>query len=359
MVDVEKDWYSNLPTSFSGRYRSYDYYSKRLTKKQIDNEFKKIDIYSKFRQYKKPTNYSPIYVRKKRQCFEADIVKFTDRLMLEATKNVANLLTIIDCFTKKVWLFPLAKISGENMKRCFKTLFNDKRDIPQNLRTDSGGEFVNRHVKDILNQYGVTHYIARNKNKASIIERFNLSIQRLIYQLCRYQNTNDWLSVLDKAKYIYMNRHHRTIGMSPNDGERVENQKKILERYEERYEKMEKKRKPPKFKVGDTVRISILRDNFSRSYHQNFTTEVWSVKTVLKNLPFPRYIVEDEHGEELNCILNENELIAYEGKDFQIEKVIRKRKNKKTGRNEYFVKWLGYSDNFNSWVDENDVIPLK
>ena len=33
-----------------------------------------------------------------------------------------------------------------------------------------------------------------------------------------------------------------------------------------------------------------------------------------------------------------------------IEKIIRKNKNK------YLVKWRNYSDDFNSWVDKNDII---
>ena len=33
-----------------------------------------------------------------------------------------------------------------------------------------------------------------------------------------------------------------------------------------------------------------------------------------------------------------------------IEKIVRKNKNK------YLVKWRNYSDDFNSWVNENDII---
>ena len=39
---------------------------------------------------------------RKRELWQADVVKFTDPLMLEATAGVANLLVIIDVFTKMV-----------------------------------------------------------------------------------------------------------------------------------------------------------------------------------------------------------------------------------------------------------------
>ena len=35
---------------------------------------------------------------------------------------------------------------------------------------------------------------------------------------------------------------------------------------------------------------------------------------------------------------------------YVIEKIIRKNKNK------YFVKWRCYSDDFNSWIDKDDII---
>ena len=39
-----------------------------------------------------------------------------------------------------------------------------------------------------------------------------------------------------------------------------------------------------------------------------------------------------------------------------VEKVLRKRKRK--GVVEYFVKWKGYPDKFNSWVAEADILKL-
>ena len=41
------------------------------------------------------------------------------------------------------------------------------------------------------------------------------------------------------------------------------------------------------------------------------------------------------------------------GEGFRIEKVLRRRINKKTGEKEIYVKWKGYNKNFNQWI------PLK
>ena len=71
---------------------------------------------------------------------------------------------------------------------------------------------MTQNGKRVLRDFDVKHFVAKGRTKAAVAERFNLTIQRLIYQLCRHYNTNDWTSdlILEKAKTIYLNRYHRT-----------------------------------------------------------------------------------------------------------------------------------------------------
>lgn len=351
---INQEWHDSLPHSFGGKYRSYDYYND-LSKSVIDEEFKKNDIYSRFHQYRKSKHYNPTYVYKKRDQFQADCIFFKDALMMKATGNTAYLLVVIDVFTKYVWLFPLKQIKGLNVAKCLNRLFQNNK--PKNFTTDAGKEFLNKHVEKILKEFKIKHFITKGKNKAAVVERFNLTIQRLIYQLCRYHNTNDWTSdiILKKAITIYLNRKHRTIKMSPKEAEQPSNQSKLRKTYYIKYREADEYKKIPKFKIGDTVRISSLRLVFDRGYHQNFTTEVWTVKKVLNNLPQPRYVVSDEQGDELDSILNENELVSYNPSDtYAIDRILKTRV--KNGKKEYFVSWLHLDDKFNSWISAEDLV---
>jgi len=58
------------------------------------------------------------------------------------------------------------------------------------------------------------------------------------------------------------------------------------------------------------------------------------------------------NGEEIQGTFYEQELQKTSQDVFRIEKVIRRRGNKS------LVKWLGYSDSFNSWVDNKDLLKL-
>ena len=49
MNHFEEEWHSDLPHSFGGKYRSYEYYKHNTHQKDIDDEFKRNDIYSRFK----------------------------------------------------------------------------------------------------------------------------------------------------------------------------------------------------------------------------------------------------------------------------------------------------------------------
>ena len=55
-------------------------------------------------------------------------------------------------------------------------------------------------------------------------------------------------------------------------------------------------------------------------------------------------------GEEIIGTFYEKELQKIDQQEFRIEKVIKKKGNK------LYVKWKGYDNSFNSWIDKKDLI---
>ena len=110
-----------------------------------------------------------------------------------------------------------------------------------------------------------------------------------------------------------------------------------------------------KFKVGDQVRISKARRTFKKGYLPSWTEEVFTVTKRVPRRP-PVYKIADYHGEELEGTFYKQELQNIIKKDsdfYRIEKLIKSRMRHK--RREYLVKWLGYWNDFNSWVPEDNV----
>ena len=59
------------------------------------------------------------------------------------------------------------------------------------------------------------------------------------------------------------------------------------------------------------------------------------------------YVNNDVNGEEVVGTFNKKELQNTNQKEFRIEKVINKKDDK------LYVKWKGYNNSFNCWIDKN------
>ena len=68
------------------------------------------------------------------------------------------------------------------------------------------------------------------------------------------------------------------------------------------------------------------------------------------------YTLKDLQDEEISGTFYEQEIqkISESAEPiYRIEKILKKQKTKTTIK--YLVKWLGYPDKFNSWIDEKDL----
>ena len=113
--------------------------------------------------------------------------------------------------------------------------------------------------------------------------------------------------------------------------------------------KEESDEKDPKFKVGDHVSISKYKNIFAKGYNPNWSEEIFFIKKIKNTVPWT-YVISDLNGEEILGSFYEKELQKANQKEFRIEKVIKRKENK------LYVKWKGYNNSFNSWIDKNALI---
>ena len=313
------------------------------------------DIYSKFKQYKK-IKTSPIYVYGKRELFQADLAFFTAPHLIKANKGYTYLLCIIDCFTKKTWLFPLEDKTSQNVYEKFKILFDQLDYLPKKIQTDKGTEFLGRKLKKLFKDNDVIHYLTNTDRKAAIVERFIRTFKRILFQIMVNSKSHKWSQMLPLARNIYLSRYHRTIKMSPNEAEQPENQAELRKTFHKFFSKYPIEKKP-KFKVGDTVRIYGLRGIYTRGFYQSYTDEFFTIAHV-KSLPLnrSRYYLRDEQGNILSAVFFENELSLYTPSKetyYDIDKILKERVYKK--KKQYLVTWVGWPESSASWVDASNI----
>ena len=94
------------------------------------------------------------------------------------------------------------------------------------------------------------------------------------------------------------------------------------------------------------MRISKHKNIFAKGY-TNWPEEV--IKKIKNTVPWA-YTIDDLNDEEITGIFFEKELQKSYQQEFRIEKVIKKKGDK------LYVKWKGYDNLFNSWIDEKDLL---
>lgn len=203
------------------------------------------------------------------------------------------LLNVIDLFSKYAYSIPLKTKTSKEIIEAFEKLFDSKH--PNRLWTDQGSEFINNNFKKFLADRNIILYHVYNEGKAAVIERFNRTIGEMIQKHLTSSNSNKYIDVLQNLIHDYNSRTHSTIKMSPIDASKFENRAKVIENYN--YDFLPSSDNP-KFKPGDRVRISIVKNTFEKGYTPNWSKEIFVIDKVKRTNPIT-YSIRDLNNESI------------------------------------------------------------
>ena len=182
-------------------------------------------------------------------------------------------------------------------------------------------------------------YPIHNEGKSVVAERFIRKLKNKIYKYMTEISINVYSYQLDDIASEYNNTYHRKIKMKPvdvKDNTYIDFEKKV-------------NNKDQKLKIGGHVRISKYKNIFAKGYMPNWSEEVFISSKIKNTVPWT-YVINDLNGEESIGSFYEKELQKSKQKEFRIEKVLKKRGDK------LYVKWKGYDNSFNSWIDKKDLV---
>ena len=295
--------------------------------KQLANELHKPII----RKFEKRTVYSTF----KDNIWCVDLADM--QLLSKYNKGTRFSLCVIDIFSKYAWVVPLKDKKGISIVKAFQIILKQSNSRkPNKIWVDEGSEFYNACFKKWLRDNGIVMYSTHNEGKSVVAERF---LKSKIYKYITSISKNVYIDKLDDIVDEYNNTYHTTIKMKPidvKDDTYINTSKEI-------------NNKDPKFKVGDRVRISEYKNIFAKGYMLNWSEEVFVIKKVKNTVPWT-YVINDLNGEEIIGTFYERELRKTNQEEFRIEKVIRQKGDK------LYVKWKGYDNSFNSWIDKGNLV---
>ena len=205
-------------------------------------------------------------------------------------------------------------------------------------------------MKELLEKNKVILYSTENEEKSSVAERWNRTIKRNMWKYFTANNTYKYLDILPALVDKYNNTYHHSIKCTPKEAREPKNYIHVLQAL---YGNTSKLAKNPKFHTGDRVRIMKKKKMFEKGFTPNWTEELFTIAKVKKTKP-PTYTIKYVKGEEIHGTFYQPELQKTKQTIYRIEKIL-KRRTTKGGRKEAYVKWKGYSNNFNSWIPTSDL----
>jgi hypothetical protein len=273
--------------------------------------------------------------------WQADLVEMGE--YASDNNGYRYLLTVIDTFSKFAWALPVKTKSGVEITKTMNQILI--KHSPTHLQTDNGKEFYNNNFQNLMKRYNINHYSTYTSLKASIVERFNRTLKGWMWKQFSLNGNYKWIDNIQDLVNKYNSTIHRTIKMRPRDVN-FTNEKTLLNTV---YNKI-KTFPLPKFKIGEKVRISKHKYLFEKGYTPNWTTEIFVIKNI-KNTNPVTYILKDYQNETIQGCFYEYELLKTKQPNiYLIQKILKQKGNK------VYVKWLGFSDKHNTWIDKSKIL---
>ena len=268
---------------------------------------------------------------------------------------VRFLLTVTDVFSKFAWVRPLTSKTGAAVCAGFQSIISKKRK-PSYLSTDKGLEFRNGKVQSLFEQYDIKHFTSENDDiKASVVERFNQTLQTKLHRYMTGKHTRRYLDVLQSLVKSYNSTKHRSLGMAPQDVTH-ENSEIVWHTMYPYDEELWKTKNDSQLKAQDYVRISKTRKTFQKGYLGQWSKEIFRVVRVNRTTP-RTYNLEDMKGDEIRGTFYIQELQQIRPPTYHDVETILDRRVRR-GQPEYLVRWVGYSKAFDSWLPASQLKAL-
>lgn len=172
------------------------------------------------------------------------------------------ILTIVDHFTKRVWLTALRRQTTEvittALHQAIRSEVSEGREPPKLIQADNARVLTNA-IERMTKYYPVKRVTssAYSSRSQGLVERTHREVKRLLSMLMTEHSTKVWTLFIPTVEDIINNRYQSTIRMAPNEA--INKTSKAADRIQSSAERMKKKQGPRSkaYNKGDRVRLAM------------------------------------------------------------------------------------------------------
>ena len=189
------------------------------------------------------------------------------------------------------------------------------------------------------------HFATHNEEtKASVVERFNRSLKTRMWRYFTKKQTIRYVDALQDFVRSYNDSYHRSIGMAPSAVNGA-NQETVWQRLYGH-----DGGGTPKYRVGDRVRISKAETSLRERLHGELDGRI--VYDRRKRTVRIRPCIDWSTGTAIAWMAPSTNQNCRRSSCRRTRRIVSRRScaRRNNGR-EVLVKWFGYPESFNSWID--------
>ena len=334
----------NLMTAFKKIHPNH-----KITKKLVTDFLSKQTSYSLHRKHYRKITRNPLYFPRVNHQMSCDLIDFSS--YSQYNEGHKYILVAIDGLSRYLYTEKLKTKTGVAIKEGLNKIFKRCSEIPKVLNSDRGSEFISSIVQTFLKSKKVHFFTSHGDMKASNVERVIKTLKVILYRYFDKTLQRSWVDVLPQITTTYNKNYHRVIKMSPEEAQELPNAIRLSEQSSLKI--LNKEKETPHLKKGDIVRLNLNLGVLAKNYEQAWSRALYRVTA---NAHYnisgtrPMYKVSELSGESILGRFLPEELLKVDKStfldeyDFPIEKVVEK------GKKQSKVKWLGYANEYNSWV---------
>ena len=266
------------------------------------------------------------------------------------------ILVAIDGLSRYLYTEKLKTKTGLAIKEGLNKIFKRCSELPKVFNSDRGSEFIAGIVQKFLKSKKIHFFTSQGDMKASNVERVIKTLKVLLYRYFDKTLQRRWVGVLPQITATYNKNYHRIIKMSPEEAQELPNAIRLSE--QSSLKALNSEKETPHLKKGDIVRLNLNLEVLAKKYEQSWSRALYRVAADAHyNISGtrPMYKVSELTGQPILGRFLPEELLKVDKStfldeyDFPIEKVVEK------GKKQSKVKWLGYSNEHNSWISNSAI----
>jgi hypothetical protein len=214
-------------------------------------------------------------------------------------RGMKFILTVVDYFSRKVWLRPLKTQTAINVRNALRNIVIETKTYPRIIQADNGSEF-SKETSAWMEENNITYIktLSYSPESNGLVEGKNKIVRKILREIMIRKNSRNWTNYLQICADLMNTQKNGTTKENPddiwNEGHDLEGDKNeaIIRLHKNRIANAVKNNSTEEYKVGDYVRVKmatlyssvrkVIKSGDKKLLVVNYSPTLYQIKSVLQ-----------------------------------------------------------------------------